>query len=230
MLFGLFDNLRRFASVNWLQSFRVNLYYFPLKRAIKLPILFGYGVKIGSLGNRRAVQIDSKFAQFCFCLKSDPFNMGYRNSYWNLERNAIVTFKGTCRLSKGTIINVFNGGHLSFGDKFTGNANLLLSCASHIEFGDDNLLGWNITIMDNDGGHLVVSKDGEKQLNSPSPIIIGDHVWIAAETSILKSTQIPANSIIGFRSILCGFKHAEQNVVIAGSTPHIVKNDINWLH
>lgn len=155
---------------------------------------------------------------------------GYANSYWNTEKGASAVFKGTARFSKGTIFNIFSGGRVIVGNKFTSNANFLLSCADRIEIGEEVLLGWNITIMDNDGGHTMRKVDSDEITNGARPIIIGNHVWISAEASILKGSMIPAGSIIGYKSNVCGLKPSTLNSIIAGNPAIVVKEGFAWEH
>ena len=216
--------------MNWLKSLYVNLYYFPIGKALHFPVLMGYNVKIESLGGRKAIEAPVVFGCICFGLKYDPFHMGYANSYWNIEKGASAVFKGTARFSKGTIFNIFSGGRVIVGNKFTSNANFLLSCADRIEIGEDVLLGWNITIMDNDGGHTMRKVDSDEITNGARPIIIGNHVWISAEASILKGSMIPAGSIIGYKSNVCGLKPSTLNSIIAGNPAIVVKEGFAWEH
>lgn len=71
-------------------------------------------------------------------------------------------------------MKLFDFAILEIGNGGTSNANLIFSCASYIKFGEDNLLGCNITKMDNDGGHQLL-KDG-LEVNTLKPIVFGDHV------------------------------------------------------
>ena len=222
--------IKRILSVNWLQTLRFNFYYFPVKKAIHLPILVGYKVHVGSLGSRGGISVPTKFGQICYGLKHDPFHRGYTNSYWSIEEGAKVTFLGSARFSKGTVLNVFKGGHLVIGDLFTSNANLRLSCAKSIFIGNDVLLGWDITIMDNDGGHVIRNLSDNSITNIAEKIIIENHVWVSAEASILKGKKISTGSIVGYKANVCGLKSEIKNVILAGNPAKIIKEDVVWLH
>lgn len=230
MLFCMYvKNVRRFFSVNWLKSAVVNIYYFGIKKGLRFPILIGYGVKIAQLGDRNSIIVPNKFASLCYGLKKDPFNLGTEDSYWYIGEKARLRIEGTCRMSKGTRLKLFPNSILEIGDGFTSNANLIISCSKRIKFGQDVLLGWDISIMDNDGGHQVISKEGNT-INIPMPILIGNHVWIGSCVSILKNTIIGDNCIVGYKSNLCGLQAVDNNQMIVGNPAKARITNTNWLH
>ena len=229
MTFNSFiHNLKRFSSVAWIKSFIVAVYYLGVWRALQFPILFGHRVKVGTLGDRGALSVPKQFAALCFGLKGDPFNIGYRNSYWGVETGAKVTVKGTCRIAKGSVIHVFKNGRLEFGNNFSSNGNFTLSCADNICFGSNCMLGWDITIMDSDGGHAIIQLSDNSEVNKSSSIVIGNHVWIGASASILKGSQIGDGCIIGFKSNVCGLNCPAYSI-IAGNPASIIKSGYSWL-
>lgn len=125
-------------------------------------------------------------------------------------------------------IKIFDKAKVRIGNGFTSNANLIISCADTIEFGTDNLLGWNISIIDNDGGHNV-TKEGQI-VNSPKPIKLGDHVWIASECSILKGSSISSCTVIGYKSNVCGLVCDKPHSLIVGNPAKLKSADIDWEH
>lgn len=224
---NILKNVRRFFSVNWLKSFYVNVYYLGIRKAFHFPILLGYGVKVSSLGERNAISVPQKFASICFALKADPFNMGHRNSYWHISKGARAVFSGSFRVSKGTVFHLFQGAIFKVGDGFSANANLVISCAKEISVGHSCLLGWNITIMDSDGGHTVLDASSGVPLVGANPIRIGNRVWIGAEASILKGTELGDGSVVGLKSNLCGKKFCE-NVIVGGNPAKELKRGYTW--
>ena len=226
---SFYKNINRLASVDWLKSFWVNLYYFDFFKAIHFPILIGYGTKIGSLGDKNALSISNKFASFCFGLKKAPFALGNDQNYWYIGKKSTLTINGTCRMAKGINMKIFNNANLYIEDGFSSNANLVISCANKIIFGKDCLLGWNITIMDNDGGNLILDKDSNLELNKAQEISIGEHVWIGSETSVLKGSIIPNGCVIGFKSNVCGIKDSTfENTILVGNPARSIKENIVW--
>lgn len=219
---------KRVLSVNWVLSLKINLYYFEIVKAIKFPILVGYGVRIAHLGDKHTISIPSKFGALCFGLKRGPFALGNSHSFWWIGTGARLTILGTCRMSKGVNMKLFDNAELVIGDGFTSNADLIISCASKIEFGEDTLIGWNVTIMDNDGGHTIM-REGLVR-NFPRPITIGNHVWLSSYSSILKGSIVPDGSIVGQKASVAGLRNAPNNCVIIGNPASVISSGVKWNH
>lgn len=98
---SIIRSIKRVLSDNWLLTLFLNFYYFSPIKAVKCPMLFGYGVNIGSLGSRGCISVPSKFGSFCFALKRAPFKMGDKSSFWNIGHDSCLCIEGTCRMAKG---------------------------------------------------------------------------------------------------------------------------------
>ena len=98
-------------------------------------------------------------------------------------------------------------------------------CYKKITFGSDVLIGWNTEIIDGDA-HKIIDDFGERK-NSDREIKIGNHVWIGANSKIMKGACIGDNSIIASNTIL--LSNIDLNGVIVGDLPNrILKQNINW--
>lgn len=95
-----------------------------------------------------------------------------------------------------------------------------------VKIGKDCMLAYNIILMAADG-HVVFSNSSKQCINISQPIIIGDHVWLGRNVSVLKGCNIPNNSIIALGSVVTK-SFGAGNVVIAGNPAKIVKNNIGW--
>jgi len=226
----MMTNVRRFLSVNWALTIFLNIYYLGIRRAFRFPLLFGYGTRIGSLGNRGCIDVAGNFGSLCFGLKREPFKLGDNINYWYIGKSSKIVICGTCRMAKGVRLKLFDNSCLTIGNHFTSNANLLISCANKVTFGSDCLLGWNITIMDNDGGHTIIDKEIFVNSVKSKEVVIGNHVWIGAETSILKGSVVGNGSIIGYNSFVCGLKAYTDDCLILGSPAYVKREKISWGH
>jgi acetyltransferase-like isoleucine patch superfamily enzyme len=126
-------------------------------------------------------------------------------------------------ISKGSSIRV-SGGRLTIGNNFYMNKNCFISCSEKISIGENVLLGWNVNIRDSDGHEIIYNGESKKSIK---PVIIGNHVWIASFSDILKGVFLPNDSVIGYRSCVTkGF--GESHCLIVGCPAKVVRKNIDW--
>lgn len=94
-----------------------------------------------------------------------------------------------------------------------------------ITIGDDCMFANTITVRTSDS-HPIYDIKTKKRLNFPSPVVIGDHVWIAPGSLILKGTNIGTGSIIGSNSVVT--HDIPEYSLAVGAPSKIVKENINW--
>ena len=189
------------------------------KQAQKLPVRVRYDTKFGIL-DKNSVVINGK------CTRS-MITLGYRGGkfvsankgYISISSGKVI-FNGTCNLGEGFGISVENG-VLSFGNNFYANRNLLIECQKNIMFGNDVLMGWNVSIRDTDG-HSVNNKPFVEEIE------IKDHVWISSNVTVLKGSCITDGSTVACNSTVCGIKMKNKNCLIGGTPAKIIKEDVEW--
>jgi acetyltransferase-like isoleucine patch superfamily enzyme len=120
-----------------------------------------------------------------------------------------------------------------------GNVNFII--ANKIIVGDDVLMAWGITIMDNDShslnwderkndssqgyrdymqyGNIIETKDWSKVVTKP--ISIQNRVWIGFNASILKGVTIGENAVIGACSIVTN--DVPPYSVVAGNPARVIR-------
>lgn len=215
--------LSTFFQISIIKTIFINLYYFNLKDAIKLPIIVGRRTKIESLGSHDSILIEKNFnGHICFGLNSS-FSLNERRTYLNIGKNSKIKFSGQANFGKGSQVVV--NGNLEIGSNFYCNANCLINVGKNTFIGDDVLIGWNCTIIDGDGhyvGDLTSFSFNEKY----DDIFIGNHVWLASNSTILKGSYIGNNSVIGYGSLISK-KFEQENILICGANK-IVKESIIW--
>lgn len=87
-------------------------------------------------------------------------------------------------------------GNISIGDKSFFNNNCLIVCHSKIYIGNNCSFGPNVMIFDHD--HDFRYKGGKNAGKfKTSSVIIGNNVWVGANTVILRGTTIGDNCVIG---------------------------------
>lgn len=94
-----------------------------------------------------------------------------------------------------------------------------------IEVGELCMFSYGIILRNHDSHKVIDSCDG-MVLNPPKDIVLGKHVWIAQNATILKGCHIGDNSVIGFGSIVT--KSCAEGSIMTGCPAKVVKENINW--
>lgn len=197
------------------KSFFFSLRFFPLKDAIKLPLLIAYNTRIGAIGK------NSKVIAKC-PIKTGLFRLGFtgvknfnenKKCYFSMTDNAELILYGWSRFGEGSTFTI--EGTTIIGDNVAANNNFHLSCHTTVEIGSDTMIGWDVRIMDSDN-HDIIDVDGNKKC-SEAPIIIGKHVWVCSLAHILKGSRIPNDCVVSYRSLVT--RPFENEKTIIGGCP-----------
>lgn len=118
-----------------------------------------------------------------------------------LRENAIWSCEGGCRISYGSTIEILHHAILD-SQFFTMNSNSTLIAAKKIRLGLDVMIGRGVVIYDSD--HHTI-RDAQGEVTNPDvPVSIGDHVWLATNTTVLKGSTIGSGSIVAANSVVRG--------------------------
>jgi maltose O-acetyltransferase len=119
--------------------------------------------------------------------------------HFYLERDAEVLIgEGSwLRTELGPIyINAFEGARLVLGPHGFLNG-CHLSCKKELRIGCRSWIGPGSRVFDSDQHDLDADRSEITQ-----PVTIGDHVWVAADVTILRGVAIGEHSVIGTRSLV----------------------------
>jgi acetyltransferase-like isoleucine patch superfamily enzyme len=103
---------------------------------------------------------------------------------------------GSCGVWPGVRLECWRDATIRIGDGTYLNRGVEVVAATCVEIGRDCAIGRDVIIMDSDQHALP----GEAF--APSPVTIGDRVWVGARTIVLKGVSIGHDSIIGAGSIV----------------------------
>jgi len=174
----------------------------------------------------------------------------YRNTAIKIKRGASITGPGALHVgykwpaycTYKTLLAVWNNGSLSVADRFvlyTGcrvvvdsnarlelgsgyiNCHSVIACFNHIKIGHDVIVAENVTIRDSDNHAILGSSHPVSQ-----SIIIGDHVWIGMNSTILKGVTIGSGSVIAAGSVVN--KSIPAHVLAGGVPARVIKESIEW--
>lgn len=136
------------------------------------------------------------FSDFKYSLKSicSPFS--------EVEiRNGKLRIGSSFKMRSNTHVRVRKDAELIIGDNVSLNYGDMIVCHEKIAIGDNVQIAPNVMIYDHD--HDFRAKNGLKHMAyKSSPIIIGNNVWIGANTVILRGTIIEDNCVIGAGSVV----------------------------
>lgn len=208
-------------------TIRFNFHYFNFSKAITFPVLVSYKVQILSMGSRGDIICPNKTGCIQIGFSNGSFIMGAgKYSCFDQKIGTKLEFMGSASFANPIYLVVNNNGVLHFGSNFQSNTNTIISCAKSISFGDDNIVAWNTTIIDGDG-HSITKVTSNERYNNPKSIVIGNHVWIASNATVLKGSYVGDNSIISSNAMV-NSKFTQNNVIIGGVPAKIIKHGINW--
>jgi len=94
-----------------------------------------------------------------------------------------------------------------------------------LQIGNDCMLSHRVEIMCGDAHSLDDAITGDR-LNPPQNITIGNHVWLGAESAILKGSTVGDNSIIGFRSVVTS--QIPSYSLAVGIPARVTRNGVTW--
>lgn len=160
--------------------------------------------------------------------------------------NNIVEIGSLCTLSNTSIAIMGDNNHLIIEDtaRFLGPCTIVMQgnamvrfgkncgirgveiCAKDgsIDIGELVMTSYGIVIRNHDS-HRVMDIEGNVT-NSPRDIVIGKHVWVCQNSSILKGCNIGDDSIVAYGAVAT--KGCPPNSIIAGNPGKIVKQNIIW--
>lgn len=184
-----------------------NFRYLPFKQAIKLPIwINSHNWK---MGGTITIQSDRVF---CGMIR-----LGYENQFYHskgiyYQNRGHLFFNGPANIGNNSVIRIWNGGSLIFGENFGASTTRFL-CNDHIEFGNNVRVGMDSVFLDSNM-HKVFSIKKNQLVNECAPIFIGNNNWFGYHSLVLKGTRTPDNIIISACAILNKKYDVPQNSII----------------
>ncbi len=134
-----------------------------------------------------------------------------------------------CRFRRGGNI-WFEDSHCSLhiGDNstFTSVDFVLTEPNSRIIIGQDCMFSYGIDARTGDA-HSIISRETNERINYAEDVIIGNHVWVAAHSILLKGTVIPDDSIVATGSVVT-LKWDTKGIIIGGNPAKQLRSGVTW--
>ncbi len=120
-----------------------------------------------------------------------------------------------------------NGNQVHIGAQSTfGQANIICGEGRRVTIGENCMFAWSIEIRTTDS-HGLYDLDSGERLNPGEDITVGDNVWVAAKTHLMKGTGIPDGCVVAMGSFT-NSRYEEPACVLAGAPAQIVRRKVRW--
>jgi acetyltransferase-like isoleucine patch superfamily enzyme len=146
--------------------------------------------------------------------KANPFP-----SLLFLGDQAKLIIKGHFQIYSGAKVYVNKGAQLILGSGYIAN-DATISCFKYIEIGEGVFISDRVTIRDSDN-HQLVGDHVPTQ-----PIIIGNHVWIGMNVTILKGVKIGNGAVLAAGCVVT--KDIPDYALVAGIPARIIRENVEW--
>ena len=113
----------------------------------------------------------------------------------------------------------WGGHHTHLGKGVYANFGLTLVDDTHIYIGDHTMLGPNVVLAT--GGHPILPRLRERQMQFNLPIRIGRNCWLGAGVIVLPGVTIGDNTVIGAGSVVT--KDIPADVVAVGNPCRVLR-------
>lgn len=139
-----------------------------------------------------------------------------------VDKNAVLEFGANTTIGYGADIEVFQNAKLYFHGSGGSNIGMTIICGDHIEIGQHTMIGRNVTIRDNNGGHYL-NRIGYRNTR---PVIIGDKVWLTEQCTVMPGVKIGDGAIVSACSFVTS--NVPANSLVSGNPARVVDKDILW--
>lgn len=198
----------------------VNFKLLPFKQAVFLPFVIYNKTQFKLSKSKLYLNVPAKFGLIKWGFQNDWQVSKYTPSLLMLI-NGKVYINGNIIVAPGCTVRVHEG-VLSFGNKvFIGGGSKVLS-NNHIEIDDQTMVAFGSIICDTDFHYL---KHNGVIRNCSGTIKIGKNCWIGNNTTIMRNSILPDNTIVGSKSYVNkDFSNVEPMSILIGTPAHVAKS------
>lgn len=140
-----------------------------------------------------------------------------------MDAKSTLVFEGSYKFNRGGDIEVFANANLIIGDGGATNINASIICGQSIKIGAGTMFGRNVTVRDNNGGH-VLSVRGYKNFR---PVEIGTHCWICESSIVMAGAKLGTGVIVSGGSLVSTGNYPSFSL-LSGNPAQVVDKNIYW--
>jgi acetyltransferase-like isoleucine patch superfamily enzyme len=191
---------------------------------------------------KRYIAVNGSLPQGVSISKNAVFN----NSWIEMDESTSKITIGKDLKASNAKISVKDGAELIIGNLCEIQGRIIVESGSKLIIGDGLVCNGDIRIQVAEGGtvligndclfanpqifnsdmHSIYSIDSNDRINKARNIVIGDRVWLATNTLILKGTSLCSDTVVGAGTVVSG--KFQKNVIIAGNPGKVVRENVVW--
>lgn len=209
-----------FFEINWLKTLWFNLKAFPLRLAIRVPILISWNVKVRKVGHIEILDPVTPGMISIGVIKITPWESNADQITFSNEGK--LTFGGRAKIHPGVRLAVLPNAQLTLGERTMLGCRCRVICARSITLGHDVRLSWDSQLFDTDFHFLTNQQTGHTHQRQRD-VVIGDNVFIGNRCTIGKGTILPDGAIVSCCSRLIGdYSASGPQPLIKGNPAQVV--------
>jgi carbonic anhydrase/acetyltransferase-like protein (isoleucine patch superfamily) len=140
----------------------------------------------------------------------------------------LVVVSGAAKLKSCKAVLCGGPAAIFIGSRVTANS-LALRCdgpAASVQIGDGTMISWSVEIRSSDSHGIFSLDDLTTSINPPEPVVIGPHVWLASDVTVMPGCTIGRGAIVGARSLVT--RNVEPFCLYAGSPAKCMRERVSW--
>lgn len=211
---------------NLIKTVVFNFKTLPIKKAMRLPVLFFGKVSFRSVTGRVIIDGPVTTGMIKIGVKDEYVDTSRSETIWTI--NGTIRFCGPVKFCRGSYVLVAKGAELKIGAPRTFiGSNIKIFCFNRIEIGSSVRITWECQIYDSSFHYIENVADGSvKPL--PKAVKIGDRVWIGNRSTISKGAFVPNDSIVASNSLVNkDFSESGPYVMFAGMPARVKASGIS---
>ncbi len=213
--------------VNWLKTFIVNLRMFPLRDAVKLPVMCYGKVNFIAVGGAK-IRLSE--------IRKGVLKVGYDLTAYRscgattlkLLKDSQLYVDGVVVLMQGSSVVVGQHAVLTMKNHSTLGDRAEIICRKEVTVGSYSEITWECQVTDF-ASHNIKDKSTGKYRNLFRPVFIGDYCWIGNRTTIQPGTRLSDHIIVASNSLL-NKNYVEQGIkpysLIGGMPARLLRTDV----
>lgn len=132
----------------------------------------------------------------------------------SFKQSGLVTVRGeACELNVGRETS-FEQARLNVGER-----------GHHLRIGEDCMFAYDVEVRTTDGHALLDARTSER-INEARSVEIGDHVWVAAHTLVLKGVTLGDGAVVAAGAVVA--RSVPAGCVVGGNPAKVLREDVTW--